>query len=389
MSSDKMVDYQNLGGTLRSKPAHETLAWLQPFLPEFGITRIADITGLDFIGLPVATCIRPSSKHLSVSQGKGATLTLAKISAIMESIEGYHAEHPPEIALQGSYQDLHQAQLLLHPKYYAKPVFSQKDLADITFDWILAHDLYTQEHCYVPQALATLDSVHNCPPNSFLVASSNGLAAGNTFDEALCHALYELIERDCLSRWQRLAEVERDQAKLALATITDDLITAIISTLNENNMAIEIWDISSMLGVPAFHCALSDVNPVSNLTVFTGSGAHIDKHVALSRAVLEAVQTRLTVISGNRDDIFPDFYTDQRLLALDQATDGQKDFAAVIEPVYGDSFAEHLAWIKKQLQANGIGQGYVVDHTKPQFAIPVVQVFLPDLQFNGVRINAS
>ncbi|MEH2460156.1 hypothetical protein [Nostoc sp.] len=37
----------------------------------FGITRIADITGLDCIDIPVAQAIRPNGKAFSASQGKG------------------------------------------------------------------------------------------------------------------------------------------------------------------------------------------------------------------------------------------------------------------------------------------------------------------------------
>jgi len=57
-----------------------------------GITRIANVTGLDHIGIPVVQVVRPNSRSLAVCQGKGLTLAAAKASAVMESIEGYHAE---------------------------------------------------------------------------------------------------------------------------------------------------------------------------------------------------------------------------------------------------------------------------------------------------------
>lgn len=52
-----------------------------------GITRVADLTRLDYIGLPVYTAIRPNSQTLTASQGKGANPLLAKLSAVMEGIE--------------------------------------------------------------------------------------------------------------------------------------------------------------------------------------------------------------------------------------------------------------------------------------------------------------
>src|ERR1043166_4309997 len=82
----------DLGGTIRESAAKETLARLKPMLPEFGIARLANITGLDTIGIPVWTVVRPLGRSLSVSQGKGVTAELAMLSGIMENIEVFHAE---------------------------------------------------------------------------------------------------------------------------------------------------------------------------------------------------------------------------------------------------------------------------------------------------------
>ncbi len=72
----------DLGGTHRTRAPEETLAWLKPKWQDMGITRLADITGLDRIGLPVYMSVRPNAKTLSVSQGKGITHSLAKIQQI-------------------------------------------------------------------------------------------------------------------------------------------------------------------------------------------------------------------------------------------------------------------------------------------------------------------
>ena len=80
-----------------------------------GITRLANVTGLDTIGIPVVMSVRPCSRSLSVFQGKGLDLESAKVSAAMESIEGYHAEPvtgPLELA---SYDDLCQTHAVVDP----------------------------------------------------------------------------------------------------------------------------------------------------------------------------------------------------------------------------------------------------------------------------------
>jgi ribosomal protein S12 methylthiotransferase accessory factor len=59
---------------------------------EFGITRVAAITRLDRIGLPVVQVTRPLSLSNVVSQGKGLTPGEAITSALMESLETWAAE---------------------------------------------------------------------------------------------------------------------------------------------------------------------------------------------------------------------------------------------------------------------------------------------------------
>ena len=76
-------------------------------LLRFGITRVGDLTGLDTIGIPVWFASRPNSRGLSVSQGKGLDETQARLSAIMEAVEGAVAENPRDLVTEfGSYQEV-------------------------------------------------------------------------------------------------------------------------------------------------------------------------------------------------------------------------------------------------------------------------------------------
>jgi len=83
--------------TQRTVSPEETLARVEKALPAAGITRVADITNLDRLGIPVFSSIRPTAGRgaISVYNGKGATPTEARVSAIMEGIERYSAEVPP------------------------------------------------------------------------------------------------------------------------------------------------------------------------------------------------------------------------------------------------------------------------------------------------------
>ncbi len=79
---------QPLGsGAPRRCPPRKTLARLTPFFSAMGITRVANVTGLDNIGIPVVMVCRPNSRGLAVSQGKGLDLDSAKVSGLMEAAE--------------------------------------------------------------------------------------------------------------------------------------------------------------------------------------------------------------------------------------------------------------------------------------------------------------
>ena len=67
-------------GTHRVCTPEETLARLQPLLRPMGITRIANVTGLDRTGIPVVMVCRPNARSVTVSQGKGLTLNAALLA---------------------------------------------------------------------------------------------------------------------------------------------------------------------------------------------------------------------------------------------------------------------------------------------------------------------
>src|SRR4051812_30484027 len=93
-----------LPGTRRSRAPADTLRDFGRHLPRMGITRLTNVTGLDSIGIPVVQAIRPNSRSLSVSQGKGVDLDAAKVSAMMEAIELWHAERIELGCLCASYR---------------------------------------------------------------------------------------------------------------------------------------------------------------------------------------------------------------------------------------------------------------------------------------------
>ena len=383
------MSYFDLGGTVRSQTAEQTLIWLKPFLKELGITRVANVTGLDCLGIPVAISIRPNSKHLTTSQGKGITWELAAASAIMESIEGYHVENPPPPVLQGSYNELHSAYPLINPLSLTPGIFTLRHLADQPMGWVEAVNIGTSppSTMFIPHILTCLDSTQPHPEYSFLSVSSNGLAAGNQKEEAICHAIYEIIERDSLCCWGSLNDDERAATQLRLDTIDSSLNKNLLQQFTAANQLIKIWNITSRLGIPTFHCVIYDANPARSLGVFRGTGSHICKEIALSRTLTEVAQSRLTLISGSRDDVFNDHYQQRASFTYNKIDyQGQFDYQSLLPIINPTSFDQTIDFLCAQLNEHGYKHILVFDHTKPEFNIPVVQVFIPGMLFNGSRI---
>src|SRR3954464_11269314 len=111
---DRPVPKEFRRGTHRAVPPAETLARARPPMARMGITRLGNITGLDRIGIPVAVAVRPNSRSVSVSQGKGRELAQAMASALMEACEGFHAEEIGPCR-QASCRDLAASEIVVDP----------------------------------------------------------------------------------------------------------------------------------------------------------------------------------------------------------------------------------------------------------------------------------
>ena len=79
----------------RITPPEETERRIVPLLARIPVTRIADLTPLDEIRLPVFTVVTPLAKDLTTHMGKGIDATSARVSALMEAVERISAETVP------------------------------------------------------------------------------------------------------------------------------------------------------------------------------------------------------------------------------------------------------------------------------------------------------
>src|SRR6266849_2793011 len=188
-------------GTHRIIAPEETLRRVQPFAPVMGITRIANVTGLDCIGLPVVMVCRPNSRSVAVSQGKGLDLDAAKASGLMESIEAYHAETITSPLRLCTYEELRYTHHVVDIGRLPMPSTSTFN-PNSKILWCEGHDLLNDESVFVPYETVHTDYTWPLPTGSGCFAcSSNGLASGNHISEAISHGICEVVERDSSTLW--------------------------------------------------------------------------------------------------------------------------------------------------------------------------------------------
>jgi ribosomal protein S12 methylthiotransferase accessory factor len=369
-----------LTGTHRVRRPEQTWEIIAPLLSRFGVTRIADVTGLDTLGVPVAMAVRPLSRTLSVSQGKGQTTVLAKISAAMESIELWHAEnvHRPVAFATTPARDLDLPYRI--GGLVSGPAALVTDLTPM--DWINATGMVTGEVVPVPSASVSLpydDRPWSVPGFRW---TSNGLASGNSRAEASLHALYEIIERDAISA--QPSDAKREYVDPA--SITDDHCAALIASIGSSGATLTIERLPSRFGVPCYRAEVwSPDFPVAA----GGSGAHLDAHVAVSRAVTEAVQSRLTAIVGSRDDL-PAIYQLVQLsveeFARRQGTPMPWDELA--QPAAGpfDDISVELDWLCRHVREITGAEPLVSDLSTTD-EVAVVRVLAPGTVLDQDRVH--
>lgn len=362
-------------GTHRVCAPEETFKRVQPFFSHMGITRIADVTRLDNIGIPVFQAIRPGTMTLCVSQGKGLTPALAKISAVMESIETWHSEHP---ALPSIKEEVGTMSSQIPYSIYDLNVVEGHLIHDrLLLNWFPATILGTRDQTFVPADYVHLDFRAS---DEWLLPTfsmtSNGLASGNSKEEAILHGLYEAIERDSVSRtWTgEIAKIQVDPA-----TVDGPASATLIEHLHRARVDMDIVYNQGKTGIPCFSASI--VSPEYPM-ICGGFGCHLDRDVALSRALTEAVQSRLTFISGARDDIDMRFYARVKRrrgpLTLEQYAKPLMDFHD-IPTTYFPTLKEDLQEATRRVLTVVDCPPIVVDLTRQEFRIPVVFVIVPTM----------
>jgi YcaO-like protein with predicted kinase domain len=303
----------------------------------------------------------------------------------MEAIELAHAENfSPARVATASYaalrRDRRAADPALLPRLKTAAVTRGSRLR-----WVEGVDLMDGGAAWVPRDLVHADfTVRYRGP---FHRSSNGLASGNHPLEAQCAALCEVIERDATALFERRGTAERTARRVRLDSVRNTDCRGLLARLKSHGIAVALWNATSDIGVPCFICRIEETldNERSPAGPVWGAGCHLNRDIAILRAITEAAQSRLTFIAGSRDDLPANAFGDGPARSLfDIALDAWEQHAAGcrapdVRSHDTATFRGDREVLLARLRAVGLTQAIAIDLSNGRFGIAVVRVIVPGL----------
>jgi YcaO-like protein with predicted kinase domain len=220
--------------------------------------------------------------------GKGFSEGEARVSLMCETLErvaSSRAMHPALI--EGTYHDV--ADIAVDARLLGVAV--PGDMTNVVQEWGWCTSLRTGVSKLM-HASFLLAPYRPIVGSRLCESDYNGLASGNSRDEAILHALCELIERDVLLR---VSYHKPCLQRLSLESIAVEDCQHVLGSLAARNVEVAIWDLSCYAHVTTFGAMIFDagfVRPVSPLSC----GTHPDPAIALSRCLAELCQVRANTI---------------------------------------------------------------------------------------------
>lgn len=264
---------------------------------EFGITRLGSVTGLDRAGIDVVQVVRPASRSVAVNQGKGLTHALAAISGLMESLEGWASERiPTHRVTVGTAAERDENNIWSH-------LLPGEGFVE-AMSWIAGWDLISSSPVHVPLALVDTAYLIPSPHPRWLPRDTTGLAAGTSLQQAMTHACFEILERHARCHALRMPHFF-DRFQLDARSVRTGCAGDILRRLHSADFEVGIWALPSEHRLPAYWCHVMESAGKPPLAALPAEGFSCAQthDEALTKALLEACQSRLGVISAAREDI--------------------------------------------------------------------------------------
>ena len=375
-------------GTHRIIPPEETLANNESKAKIAGITRIAEITDLDRIGLPVFSAIRPTAEDgaISVYGGKGISKNHAKASALMEGFERYSAEKQDcdetiiasvgEIGEKGEYIEPESLNL------------ANKLDENLKLEWSISHDIISDKDYYIPSNAIYHPYIHDNNVSSLFKSNTNGLASGNNLKEAILHGMFEVIERDA---WSIFELTHKNCRQIDLDSVESSIVNDTLLKFENEGVKIKLMDLTADIEITTIAASADDSVLKDPGLLTLGIGTHLNPEVAVLRALTEVAQSRATQIHGSREDtVRADFAREigyERMKRINKYYFRQEDEKinlADIPDKSTSSITRDIEIVKNELISHDIEKILYTDLTRPELDVSVVRVVIPKMELYSI-----
>ena len=372
-------------GTHRVIAPKKTIENNEDKLKTAGITRIADITDLDRIGLPIYTAIRPTAEDgaISIYAGKGITRDHARASAMMEGFERYSAErHENDKTVIATMNEISDFGEYINPESLNLPKdFKKEKLESMKLEWSIANDIISGDDYYIPSNAIFHPYIYQ---TSLFKSNTNGLASGNILEEAILHGIFEVIERDA---WSIFELTHKNYSQIDTASIESSVINETIDRFESEGIKIKLMDFTADINVPTIAASADDTVTRDAGLLTLGMGTHLDPEVAILRALTEVAQSRATQINGAREDtVRADFAREagyERMKRINKYYFREEEEKISLSNIANNSttsITRDLEIVKKELMANDINKILYYDLTRPELDVSVVRVIIPEME---------
>lgn len=212
--------------------------------------------------------------------------------------------------------------------------------------------------------------------------STNGLASGNTLEEAILHGLLEVVERDSWSFTEYYRRVNGDIEIPGSGPVKD-----LVDKFTAKGIEVHLKDLTSDIGIPTIAAATDDVEMQDPALLTLGIGTHLDPELAAVKALLEVAQSRLTQIHGAREDTVRGEaarklgYERMRRINKMWLEDSENSISLDSFPdQVTDDIFDDLQITRARLNAKGLNRTIIVDLTREEIGISVVKVIVPGME---------
>ncbi|SRR5579883_316393 len=233
-------------------------------------------------------------KYLAKGAGKGFEKEQMELSACYEALETYLSSYQlfKQKIILASVKDI--------KKHYQPITFRFDDAllknnntSNEILPWVIVHQYDSKQPFVIP--LATIDCQYiplvedTCNYYHYrCYASTNGLASAASYNEALIHAILEIIERDAISYFLLDTFLLKEPIKIIDPTTLPLYLQQLIQELEEQHQEkLLLVHFPSHFNVPVYGAIFGKRSGI----IPRGFGASLNANYAAERAILEVLQT--------------------------------------------------------------------------------------------------